>query len=49
MDDYHCVLRINNGNVVKKKSAAVKVLDGGDYSDYNGVLVMHVYIWRLQW
>ena len=37
-----CV-RINNGNVVKKKkTAAVKVLDGGDCSDYSTIEPMYV-------
>ena len=39
IDDHHCVVMIM---VKMKKAAAVKVLDGGDYSDYSTIEAMYV-------
>ena len=39
IDDHHSVGMIM---VKKKKVAAVKVLDGGDYSDYSTIEAMYV-------
>ena len=39
IDDHHYVGMIM---VKKKKVAAVKVLDGGDYSDYSTIEAMYV-------